>query len=131
MVTMPPHVHSVVVVVDDQDVAVDFYTRILGWTVREDNQMGPDYRFVVVEPEGHSTGVNLGPPHIHGRPAPGADTPADVGINLVTDDLRRDHADWTAQGVVFDMEPEPMPWGGYGARFQDPFGNRYFITDGA
>ena len=51
-------------------------------------------------------------------------------MNLVTDDLPRDYADWTAQGVVFDGEPQPMPWGGFGARFCDPFGNRFFITDG-
>lgn len=128
---MPSHLHSVVVVVDDQDAALDFYTRVLGWEKREDNQMSPDYRFLVVVPPGHSTGVALGPAHIHGRPAPGRDTPADAGINLVTDDLLRDHALWTGEGVVFDEMPTPMPWGGHGARFSDPDGNRYFITDGA
>ena len=44
------HVHSTVVVVDDQDQALDFYTQVLGWEVRHDNQMSPDYRFLVVAP---------------------------------------------------------------------------------
>lgn len=128
---MTAHLHSVAVVVDDQEAALDFYTRVIGWTKREDAMMGPDFRFLVVVPPGHSTGINLAPPSIMCRPAPGADTPADVGINLFTDDLRRDHEAWTAQGVVFGMAPEPMPWGGLGGRFQDPWGNRFFITDGS
>ena len=128
---MAPRIHSSVVVVDDQDIALDFYTRILGWEKREDAQMSPDYRFLVVVPPGHTSGIALGPEHIHGHPAPGADTPADCGINLTTDDLQADYERWTAAGVVFDMPPAPMPWGGLGARFQDPFGNRFFITDGA
>ena len=128
---MAPHIHSVVLVVSDQDVALDFYTRILGWEKREDNQMAPDYRFLVVVPPGHATGVVLGPEHIHGRPAPGPDQPKDTDIYLVTDDLAADYERWTAAGVVFDMAPEMMPWGELGARFVDPFGNRFFITGGA
>lgn len=128
---MPPHVHSTVIVVADQDRALDFYTRVLGWEKREDNQMSPDYRFLSVVPPGHSTGLVLGPPHIHGRPAPTPDAPVDSDVYLVTHDLQADYEAWTAQGVVFDMAPEPMPWGQLGARFQDPDGNRFFITGGA
>lgn len=127
---MTARIHSVVLVVSDQDAALDFYTGILGWEKREDNQMSPDYRFLVVVPPGHTTGICLGPEHIHGRPAPGADTPQDCDIYLTTDDLRADHERWTAAGVRFDEQPSPMPWGGLGARFSDPFGNRFFITDG-
>ena len=126
---MATYLHSVTVVVDDQDVARDFYTRLLGWVVREDNQMSPDYRFLVVVPEGHVTGIALGPPHIHGRPSPGAETPADTGINLVTADVRADYERLSALGVDYEV-PTQMPWGGFGARFSDPFGNRYFVTDG-
>jgi predicted enzyme related to lactoylglutathione lyase len=126
-----PHLHSAVVVVSDQELALDFYTRVLGWVKREDNQMSEDYRFLVVVPPGHSTGVVLGPEHIHGRSAPVPTDPQDTDIYLVTDDLAADYERWTAQGVVFEGPPEPMPWGGLGARFCDPFGNRFFITDGA
>ena len=128
---MVAHVHSVVVVVPDQEQALDFYTRVLGWVKREDNQMSQDYRFLVVVPPGQATGIVLGPEHIHGRSAPGANDPADTDIYLVTDDLQSDYERWIAQGVKFDGPPQPMPWGGLGARFCDPFGNRFFITDGA
>ncbi len=128
---MPPRLHSVVLVVSDQERSLDFFTRILGWEKREDNMMSPDYRFLVVVPPGQATGVVLGPEHIHARKPPTPDAPKDSDIYLVTEDLAADHAAWTAQGVVFDMAPEPMPWGGLGARFQDPDGNRFFITDGA
>lgn len=93
--------------------------------------MSPDYRFLVVVPPGQATGIVLGPENIHGRPAPGADEPVDTDIYLVTDDLQADYDRWITQGVVFDGPPQPMPWGGLGARFCDPFGNRFFITDGA
>lgn len=128
---MAARLHSVVVVVPDQERALDFYVGILGWSKREDNQMTPDYRFLVVVPPGQATGIVLGPEHIHGRSAPGADHPADTDIYLVTDDLRSDYEHWAERGVVFEAPPEPMPWGGLGARFCDPFGNRFFITDGA
>ena len=127
---MAPRIHSAVIVVSDQEVALAFYTGILGWEKREDNQMSPDYRFLVVAPPGHTTGICLGPEHIHGRPAPGIDSPSDSDLYLTTDDLRADYERWSAAGVRFDEEPAPMPWGGLGARFVDPFGNRFFITDG-
>jgi lactoylglutathione lyase len=126
---MFPQIHSVVVVVPDQDAALDFYTRILGWEKRDDNQMSPDYRFLTVVPPGLNAGIALGPAHIHGYEAPGPDNPKDVGINLVAPDVRSLHEQWTANGVAFDMPPTPMPWGGYAVRFMDPFGNRYFMTD--
>jgi catechol 2,3-dioxygenase-like lactoylglutathione lyase family enzyme len=127
---MGARLHSVVVVVPDQELALDFYTRVLGWEKREDNQMAPDYRFLVVVPPGQATGIVLGPEHIHGRTAPGADRPQDTDIYMVTDDLQSDYLRWTDEGVIFDGPPQPMPWGGLGARFCDPFGNRFFITDG-
>ncbi len=127
---MTPQIHSVVVVVADQDVALDFYTRILGWEKRDDNQMSPDYRFLTVAPQALTAGIALGPAHIHGYEAPGLDSPKDVGINLVAPDVRALYEAWSQQGVVFDMPPTPVPWGGYAVRFMDPFGNRFFMTDG-
>lgn len=128
---MTAHLHSVVLVVEDQDRSLDFFTRILGWEKREDNQMGPDYRFLVVVPPGQATGIVLGPPHIHGRPAPTPQEPRDSDVYLVTEDLQADYESWSAQGVFFDEPPSMMPWGELGARFQDPDGNRFFITGGA
>ena len=127
---MTSRIHSVVVVVSDQEAALAFYTGVLGWVKREDNQMTPYCRFLVVAPPGHATGSCLGPEHIHGRAAPGIDSPRDSALYLITDDLRADYERWSAAGVRFDGEPEPMPWGALGARFVDPFGNRFFITDG-
>jgi catechol 2,3-dioxygenase-like lactoylglutathione lyase family enzyme len=115
--------------VDDQDAAVRFYCDVMGWHVVVDNQMGPDHRFLVVTPPGHKTGFALGQPHIHGKAAATADSPQDAGIYLVSDDLLADCATLRERGVVFHMEPESMPWGGHGAVFADPFGNKFFITD--
>lgn len=126
---MAPQIHSVVVVVPDQDEAIDFYVGVLGWQIRDDNQMSSDYRFLTVTPPGLMAGIALGPAHIHGYEAPGIDNPQDVGINLVSADVRADYKNWTTQGVIFDMPPTEMPWGGYAVRFSDPFGNRFFMSD--
>ena len=102
---MTSRIHSVVVVVSDQEAALAFYTGVLGWVKREDNQMTPDYRFLVVAPPGHTTGICLGPEHIHGRAAPGIDSPRDSDLYLITDDLRADYERWSAAGVRFDGDP--------------------------
>lgn len=127
---MGMRVYSAVVIVSDQSASLDFYVNTLGWEVRVDNQMSPDYRFLVVAPPGHSTGVVLGPPHIHGRAAPTPDAPVNTDIYLASDDVRADFERLSSRGVVFDQEPELMPWGGYGARFHDPDGNVFFVSDG-
>jgi catechol 2,3-dioxygenase-like lactoylglutathione lyase family enzyme len=125
------YVYSAVVIVSDQDAALDFYVNTLGWEVRQDNQMSPDYRFIAVAPPGHSTSIVLGPPHIHGRPAPTPENRTNTDIYLASDDVPADFARLSALGVYFDQEPEEMPWGGYGARFSDVDGNLFFISDGA
>jgi catechol 2,3-dioxygenase-like lactoylglutathione lyase family enzyme len=123
------YLHTAAVIVDDQDAALEFYCNVLGWSKGIDNMMGEDFRFLTVVPPGHETGMVLSQPHIAGRPSPGADTPADAGINLVSTDMLAECAQLKERGVVFGQEPEPMPWGGHGATFQDPWGNRFFITD--
>lgn len=121
--------HSAAVVVADQDRAVDFYVNVMGWNKTIDNLMADDYRFLAVTPPGHSTGIVLGLERNHGKPAPTPDNPEDCGIYLVSDDLLNECARLKAAGVVFSQDPEPMPWGGHGATFQDIDGNRFFITD--
>jgi catechol 2,3-dioxygenase-like lactoylglutathione lyase family enzyme len=123
------HVYSAVVIVNDQDAALDFYVNTLGWEVRQDNQMSPDYRFIAVAPPGHSTAIVLGPPHIHGRAAPTPDAPVDTDIYLLSNDVPADFERLSALGVVFTQEPEPMPWGGHGMRFSDVDGNLFFVSD--
>jgi len=125
------HVFAAVVIVNDQDAARDFYVHTLGWELRFNNQMSDDYWFVMVAPAGHSTGIVLGPSHIHGREAPTNEHPVDTNIYLTTDDVRADYERLSALGVHFDQVPEPMPWGGYGARFSDLDGNVFFVSDGA
>ena len=120
---MTVYVSSAVVIVSDQDASLDFYVDTLGWEVRVDNQMSLDYRFLAVAPPGHSTAIVLGPPKIHGRPALTPGSPRRTDIYLTCDDVRAEHERLSALGVIFDQTPEPLPWDGYGARYQDPDGN--------
>ena len=125
------YVYSAVIIVSDQDRSLDFFVNTLGWEVRQDNRMSEDYRFLAVAPPGHSTSLVLGPPHIHGRPAPTPDHPVETDVYLATEDLAADYERLVGRGVVFTQVPEPMPWGGLGARFLDCDGNAFFISDGA
>jgi lactoylglutathione lyase len=124
------HVYSSVVIVSDQDAALDFYVGKLGWEVRQDNQMSPDYRFLAVAPPGHSTAIVLGPP---ARPRPARADAGGPGLQRhLPDERRRAGRLRTPQrprGRAFDQVPEPMPWGGFGARFHDVDGNVFFVSD--
>jgi len=124
------HVFASVVIVSDLDKALSFYVDQLGWTLRMDNQMSPDYRFVCVAPPGHSSGIVLGLSPSYGLPCPTPEAPTMTNIYFSCDDVRADFALLSARGVVFTQQPEQMPWGAWGARLVDSDGNEFFVSDG-
>ena len=46
-----------------------------------------------------------------------------AGLSFTVPDVAASHRELSAKGVVFDGAPEPQPWGGIMAHFQDPDGN--------
>lgn len=118
-------IHSAVVIVSDQDAALDFYVNTLGWEKRLDNPMGPDMRFITVAPKGAEMELVLGSTAMY-NPADGKGIPN--GITLIVDDVDATYAELSAKNVTFGMKPETMPWGPRGADFQDPDGNSFFLT---
>jgi predicted enzyme related to lactoylglutathione lyase len=117
-------VGTVIVTVNDQDAAIDFYTQKLGFEKRSDVAMGEGYRWVEVAPAGADTTIAVVPPR-PGDPAGGAQT----GIALSTTDVDADHAALRERGVDVDEEISrmggpvpPMFW------FRDPAGNSLLIV---
>lgn len=123
--------HSTSILVADQEEALRFYLDVLGWEKREDNRMGPVYRFLTVAPPGAQTSIVLAQPEIYGRQPPtelGPQT-AGTGVTLLTADIAATYAELSAQGVRFKQPPETMPWGTKATWFSDPFGNEYFLVE--
>lgn len=93
-------VSRVMVPVSDQDAAIDFYTKTLGFSLVADVPFGEGERWVEVAPPGGGAALALVPPQ--GEFQPGRMT----GIALVSSDPRADHTEMKQHGV--DVEGELM-----------------------
>jgi len=121
----------------DQDEALDFYTRTLGWEVRSDVTIEEwAFRWLVVGPGGQSDiGLVLMP--VPQPPMFDADTSAQLAelvangasgtLFLETNDCQAAYEDLMARGVEFNDPPTPQPYG-IDTSFRDPSGNNIRLT---
>jgi catechol 2,3-dioxygenase-like lactoylglutathione lyase family enzyme len=126
--------------VHDQDEALEFYTRKLGFEVREDVTLG-DYRWLTVGPVSQPDAQFIlslpGPPAIEPDDAEqlmalvarGAVSGAGSVI-FQSDDVRATYDDLKARGVEFTQEPMERSYG-IDAAFRDPSGNAFRIMQRA
>jgi predicted enzyme related to lactoylglutathione lyase len=124
--------------VQDQDQALDFYTKKLGWEVRSDvtlPEMG-DFRWLTVGPAGQpDIAVVLmaipGPPVMDAETAKQVESLMAKGfagtIFLTTDDCQASYEELKGRGVEFVEEPEERPYG-IDSSFRDPSGNNIRLT---
>jgi catechol 2,3-dioxygenase-like lactoylglutathione lyase family enzyme len=124
--------------VNDQDEALDFYTRKLGMEVRQDvtvPEMG-NFRWLTVSPAGQEDVTIvlmalMGPPIIDEATAGQVRDLVAKGLAgtvfLTTEDCHASFADLSARGVQFVDEPEERPYG-IDASFRDPSGNHIRLT---
>ena len=124
--------------VHDQEEALAFYTRTLGWDVRADVSMDEwHFRWLVVGPVGqHDIGLVLMPvpaPPLLDEPT-GAQLAELVAkgaagtLFLETDDCQASYDELSARGVVFNDPPTPQPYG-IDTSFRDPSGNNIRLTE--
>jgi len=114
----------VMVPVADQDGAIEFYTRKLGFELRADIPYGDGERWVEVGPPGGETAIALVTPR-------DAFQPGTVNnIALATRDIDAVHAELSEAGVDTDAEVSrmgdpvpPMLW------FRDPDGNQLLVVE--
>ncbi len=118
---------SVTVVVRDYDEAIDWYTRVLGFLLLEDTDLGHGKRWVRVAPVGTDDGcallLALASDDAQRR-CVGAQTGGRVGFFLHTSDFARDFAALDARGVRFTEAPRHESYGSV-AVFEDLYGNRW------
>ncbi len=123
--------------VHDQDEALDFYTRVLGWEVRADVTMEAwNFRWLCVGPSGQDdVGLVLMP--IPGAPMLDAAGSAQLGdlvakgaggtLFLQTDDCQASYDELSTRGVEFNDPPTAQPYG-IDTSFRDPSGNNIRLT---
>src|ERR1700730_9571652 len=121
---------TVQVWVNDQDEALAFYTRKLGWEVRSDQtvpEMG-NFRWLTVSPQGqHELAVTLmaipGPPVMDEATAQQVHDLLAKGFTgtlfLTTDDVHAAYKQLKERGVEFVEEPTEYPYG-IDSAFRDP-----------
>ena len=122
-------VGSVSLFVSDQDRAKDFYTRILGFELRQDAPLypGATNRWVSVAPKDAETEVVLYRPDEnweHYRQTVGKSQAMAFNVQ----DMNALIADLKAKGVTITQEPDAQPWGIY-AMIRDSEGNQLILVE--
>ncbi len=124
--------------VHDQDEALDFYTKKLGFEVQTDvtlPELG-NFRWLAVGPPGQSD-IGIVLMAIPGAPVMDAETAEQVrtlmgkgfagAVFLTTDDIQTSYGELLERGVEFTEAPEERPYG-IDCGFRDPSGNSFRLT---
>jgi len=123
--------------VHDQDEALSFYTKTLGWEVRADVTMEAyQFRWLVVGPVGQDDiGLVLMP--VPGPPMLDADDGTALSnlvakgaggtLFLLTDDIQATYDELSGRGVKFNDPPTAQAYG-IDTSFRDPSGNNIRLT---
>ncbi len=124
--------------VHDQDEALAFYTKKLGFEVRSDVTLAElgDFRWLTVGPVGQPD-IDIVLMPIPGPPVMDADTAEQVKalmakgfagtVFLTTDDCQASYNELRQRGVEFTEAPEERPYG-IDSGFRDPSGNSLRLT---
>ncbi|MDY6923820.1 MAG: VOC family protein [Pseudomonadota bacterium] len=122
---------AVSLLVRDYDEALAFYVGKLGFELSEDTDLGGGKRWVRVTPKGGETSLLLARAATPGQVGRVGDQAGGrVWLFLETDDFVRDHAAWTAAGVVFREPPRREAYGVV-AVFEDLYGNAWDLIEPA
>lgn len=113
--------------VSDQDKALNYYTKVLGFEKRADNPTPEGPRFLTVGIKGREFQLVLWP----GRPGEGRpiDGRLPAACTIETTDCRMAFEELKSRGVKFETGVLEYPWG-YIAVFVDPDGNRLQLRQG-
>jgi catechol 2,3-dioxygenase-like lactoylglutathione lyase family enzyme len=110
------------IAVGDQDRALEFWTKRIGFQVATDQPMGDGQRWIELKIPGGQTGLALFTPK-------GQENRVGTFHNMsfVVDDVEATHQELVDRGVEFDQPPKKESWG-TSAIFKDPDGNTFVIS---
>jgi len=116
-------VSKVVIEVDDQARALEFWTQTMGFELHQDTPYGEE-RWVEVRTPDNGPILVLSPRRGDRPSAP--DTLPTSNVFFVCDDLAETHADLRARGVGFPQPPVELSFGWW-SLFEDREGNRFAL----
>ncbi len=108
--------------VTDQDRALAFYTKKLGFTIQTDQAFDGKQRWIELGIPGAETRVVLFTPDGH-ESRIGAFT----GVSFVSDNVQKTYEDLTSKGVEFVKPPKTEHWG-TSSIFKDADGNQFVLS---
>lgn len=122
---------AVTIVVPDYDVAIAYYTGVLGFDLIEDSDLGEGKRWVLVAPKSsNACRLLLAKANSPEQDAAiGNSTGGRVAFFLYTDDFDADYADYQAAGVAFIEEAPREESFGKVIVFEDAFGNKWDLIE--
>jgi len=119
-------VSKVVVPVDDQERAKDFWVDRMGFALLRDEPYG-DERWIEVSPRNQGPMLILSP-RAAGEPRPGVpDGLPHSPVFFACADIEATYRELTRRGVVFPVPPRHEDFGWW-SLFEDPDGTRYALT---
>jgi len=107
--------------VSDQDRALEFYTRQLGFTVLTDQPFNDSQRWIELRIPGADTGVVLFTPEGHENRIG-----AFQSVSFWTSNVQKTYDELVSRGVEFVMPPKAADWG-TASIFKDPDGNQFVL----
>ena len=119
---MITHVKFVSIATADQDRALDFWTRRVGFTVLSDQPFSESQRWIELQVANGDTRLVLFTPE-------GQEDRIGAFFNgaFACDDVEATHRQLSERGVEFDSPPRKQPWGTF-ATFRDPDGNQFVLS---
>jgi lactoylglutathione lyase len=117
-------IHQVVLEVEDQDRALDFWTKTMGFELAQDAPYG-DERWLEVRTPDKSVTVVLSLRQSERPAAP--ETLPTSNIFFYCDDLPKTYEELRSRGVEFPQPPVEQPFGWW-SMLEDLEGNRFALT---
>jgi lactoylglutathione lyase len=116
------HIGTISLYVDDQDGALDFWTRQVGFEKRRDAPMGEGGRWIEVAPPGEATALVI-------YPKAGMEDWAEHQPSIVfrCADAELAYRTLSDNGVQFEGPPQRTEWGTFAA-FLDTEGNKFGLS---
>ena len=107
--------------VTDQDRALEFYTKKLGFSIATDQPFNDTQRWIELKIPAADTGIVLFTPEGHEKRIGDFQS-----ISFYTKDVQKTYDELSSRGVEFLGPPQAADWGTF-VMFKDPDGNQFIL----